>query len=376
MTKPKITESNSDTYFIKNRGIPKGCKYCLKGEKTVLFLNGICQLPNHCSWYCPISKERKAKNITFANEIHISSNEELIEEIRKTKAKGMSITGGDPLLKKNFKKTIEFMNYVKSVIGKNFHIHLYTNGLDFTQSIAEELASAGLDEIRFHSPLNKWKKIKYALNNGYSVGAEFPVIPNNEQITLLEKLIIYLNDIGGDFINLNEFEYCFSNSQSLKERGFRLKDGTMASVLNSREMALELLKRMSQKVSIKLHFCTTSAKDHFQLKNRYLKRAKTIKLPYEEITEDGLLEYGQIEGNLKSLNNLYKIFLSDLRIPKKFISFEKDYITIPNHILYNKRFLQILEKFNLKGFHVEIIPFRGKYCQITEKTLVLKSEID
>ena len=49
-----------------------------------------------------------------------------------------------------------------------------------------------------------------------SVGAEVPVIPEKEYVKNLEELIFYLDEIGAEFINLNEFEYCSPNSQSLK----------------------------------------------------------------------------------------------------------------------------------------------------------------
>ena len=189
----KIMESKGNTFYIKGRNLPKGCSLCLKGSKAVLFLNGICQNPEHCSWYCPISEERKNKDLTFADEIQISSNSELLMELDSINAEGMSITGGDPLIASNLAKTVDYIKYVKSVKGRKFHIHLYTNGIDFNDSVAEKLRIAGLDEIRFHPPKNKWKNIKFALNKGISVGAEVPVIPNDEEIMSLENFIYYLD---------------------------------------------------------------------------------------------------------------------------------------------------------------------------------------
>ncbi|MFX1268591.1 MAG: hypothetical protein ACFFAK_11585, partial [Promethearchaeota archaeon] len=75
MKKSKIAKSKAETYFIKGRGIPKGCRLCLIGAKTVLFINGLCQNPKHCYWYCPISDERKGKDFTYANEIKIKSKD-------------------------------------------------------------------------------------------------------------------------------------------------------------------------------------------------------------------------------------------------------------------------------------------------------------
>ena len=369
MKKTKIKESKGNTFYVKGRGMPKGCQYCLQGSKTVLFLNGICQKPEKCYWYCPISEERRDKLATYADEIKISTNDGLIEEINAINAQGMSITGGDPLIETNLEKTIEFIKHVKKVKGKKFHIHLYTNGINFTNKMANELAEAGLDEIRFHPPKSHWENIKKALNKGISVGAEVPVIPDKEQEQLLEEFVYYLDEIGAEFINLNEFEYCFPNSQYLKERGFYLKQGTVASVLNSQEMALDFIKRMGPKVSMKMHFCSIRAKDYYQLKSRYLRRARTIKLPHEEITKEGLLMYAQIEGKRENLARINELLTNQHKIPKKSIAFDEHTIKLPYRKVLNKKFISLLKEYNLHCNIIEIIPFREKDCfQITEST--------
>jgi len=378
MRESHIVESKSNTFFIESRGIPTGCQHCLSGTKAVLFLNGICQNPKHCSWYCPISEKRKNKKLTYANEIQISSKEQLLDELNKIKAKGMSITGGDPLFEPNFENTLEFIKFVKAKKGKKFHIHLYTNGLNFNESIAFSLARAGLDEIRFNPPKENWNVIKYALNKGMSVGAEVPVIPEKEYVENLEELIFYLDEIGAEFINLNEFEYCSPNSQSLKERGFKLKEGTIASVERSNESAIALIKKIAPKVKIKIHFCTIIAKDYWQLRERYLRRAKTIKLPYEEINEDGLLIFAQIEGDKIKIKEFKNILLNQLKVPRKFLSYEGLNIKLPLSFAIKEDLVKLIDQNNLKGYIVEITPFREEqYQQITEKTpiKVFKEEL-
>jgi pyruvate formate-lyase activating enzyme-like uncharacterized protein len=369
MKKAILAQSDGETYYIKGKGIPKGCKYCLKGSKVVLFLNGICQNPEHCFWYCPISEERKGKNLTFADEIEINTKEELLQEINSIKAKGMSITGGEPLSDLNFKKTIDFINFIKFSKGKKFHIHLYTNGIDFTEDKARNLSIAGLDEIRFHPSKNNWSVIEKALNKKMTVGVEVPVIPDEEHIKTLEQLIIFLNNIGADFINLNEFEFCFPNSQSLKDRGFQLKKGSIASVVNSQAAALALIRKLSPQVSIKMHFCSIKAKDYYQLKNRYIRRAKNVKLPYEVITQEGLLIFALIEGEKENLDKFYQLLLSELKGNEKFISYNKINIKIPFYISIEDKILSLIEKYGLNGYIIEMTPFRlSKYQQITEKT--------
>lgn len=369
MNQIKIIKSKTDTYYIKGRNIPKGCKYCLKGSKVVLFLNGICQKPDHCSWYCPISEERRGKNLTYADEIEIIKKEEILHEIDLINAQGLSITGGEPLSELNLEKTIEYIRYLKATKGKKFHIHLYTNGMNFNENIAKRLSSAGLDEIRFHPGKKDWANIKKALNQQIQVGAEAPVIPRVENIKCLEEFILYLDSIGVDFINLNEFEFCVSNSQSLKERGFKLKKDSLAAVVNSKETAINLIQKLGPKVSLKMHFCSIRAKDYYQLKNRYIRRAKNIKLPYEVITEEGLVLYAQIEGAEKELNKFYELLLFDLKIHEKFLSYDKKNIKLPFYISIEEQFLSTLETFDLKGYIIETTPFRQiKYKQITEKT--------
>ena len=379
MKKNKIVESYGNTFYLKGRGIPKGCHFCLKGAKTVLFLSGLCQKLNQCSWYCPISMERRNTDITFANEIQIMRKEDLIEENKKINAKGMSITGGDPLLDTNIEKTINFIKFVKNIEGDKFHIHLYTNGINFDRAIALKLANAGLDELRFHPSKENWRNIEEALNLGMSVGAEVPVIPDKKSMRDLEEFILYLDRIGVEFINLNEFEFCVPNSKSLKEKGYTLKAGTIASVENSKEMAMDLLEKLASKTSIKLHFCSTRAKDHFQLKNRYLRRAKVIKLPYEEITPEGLLLFAQIDGSEEDLVKFYNSVKSNFKISEKLINFNGNNIKLPVKFAIKESFILLLDKQNnLNGYIIETIPFRAIYSQITEKTpiKIFKQEFD
>ncbi|MFX0031178.1 MAG: radical SAM protein [Candidatus Hodarchaeota archaeon] len=379
MKNVRIIQSKALTYYIKGRGIPKGCQLCLNGEKTVLFLNGICQNPKHCYWYCPISFERKGKDFSFANEIKINSHEEIIHEINKTKAKGMSITGGEPLSDTNFQKTIDIIKYVKRKKGKRFHIHLYTNGLNFSEELANQLAEAGLNEIRFNPPKDRWKVISLALKKGMTVGVEVPVIPTKEYMEQLQELILFLDKIGVQFINLNEFEFSFTNSQYLREKGFRLKKNSIAAVENSKKTALKLLKKIYPEVSMKIHFCSISAKDYWQLKERYLRRAKSIKKPFESINNDGLLLFAQIEGSEQSLFKLNELLLNKIRIPQKYVFYDKQKMKIPVAFALEERFIELLDQYKLQGFIVEITPFRDeKYMQITEKTPIkeFKEEIE
>ena len=367
--KKKIVESKWESYYIKGRSIPKGCQLCLQGKKTVLFINGLCQNPQHCYWYCPISEERKNKDQSFVNEIPIINKLDLLKEINTSRSSGISITGGDPLYEPNVKRTIEYIEYLKQKKGKRFHIHLYTNGLNFNENIAQKLANAGLDEIRFNPPRKFWNNIKFALNKGMQVGVEVPAIPDVFNIKELEDFIYFLDKIGANFININEFEYCMPNSEYLKERGYFLQNGTIASVKNSKDYALDLIKRVTDKVHLKIHLCTVLTKDFWQLSLRYNRRAKSIKKPFEEITEEGLLIFASVEGNDQMLELIKNYFLTDIELSQKLFEVRNYEINFPIEVALNSDFQKFALQHNLKINIIETTPFiERKYRQITEKT--------
>ncbi|MHA2088164.1 MAG: hypothetical protein ACW972_07800, partial [Promethearchaeota archaeon] len=108
---------------------------------------------------------------------------------------------------------------------------------------------------------------------------------------------------------------------------------------------------------------------YYQLKNRYLRRAKNIKLPYEVITEEGLLIFAQIEGRKENLEKFYHLILSEMKIDEKLVVFNGDNIRVPFYISVDTQFVSIFESFQLIGYIVEMTPFRDlQHQQITEKT--------
>ena len=92
MNKRKI---ESTKFFSHKIGtIPRGCQLCVRGEKLVMFVTGLC--PRNCS-YCPISDKKHQHDVTYANEWPTADINDIIEEARLTEAKGAGFTGGDPM---------------------------------------------------------------------------------------------------------------------------------------------------------------------------------------------------------------------------------------------------------------------------------------
>jgi pyruvate formate-lyase activating enzyme-like uncharacterized protein len=373
--KSTIERSEGGSLYIGN--LPLGCQMCMRGQKLVLFIGGKCQKPARCQWYCPISESRKDSDQIYADEIKIISPDEVIEEAKLIQARGSSITGGDPLSSDDhIELTLFYLEELKNAYTTNFHIHLYTNGKNLTPEIAVRLAKSGLDEIRFHPAEEDFHKIEYAMDLGMDVGAEVPVIPNPENEEYIWNLIDYMDNIGANFVNLNEFEMNDPNHKSLQEKGFELVEGTMATVKGSWDLGMKILNNYPDRYNISLHLCPVGLKDGPQLRNRYKRRAESIQKPFEEITEDGTLLFLKVEGNKSDLQALYNELLRERGVPKKMMELnltdKTPKLNLPWFLSEEKYFAQTLEDHTLTGGIAEILPFRGEYAELCEFTPIKK----
>ena len=284
----KITSTGY--YSWKIGSLCKGCRQCIKGQKLVLYITGLC--PRKC-FYCPLSETRANKDLMWANEHPITTTKEAIEEAKLCDAKGAGITGGDPLLKMD--RTVKFIKALKRSFGKSFHIHLYTSLILVDEKRLKRLYESGLDEIRFHPDFNKekeWEKIFLAKRHPWKVGVEIPVIPQFEEQT--KKLLAFLSG-RIDFLNLNELEISDTNANKLVNRGYKPKDRISYGVKGSETMALKLLK-LCEKNNLKfdVHYCSTRLKDKVQLGERLKRRAKNVKKTFDVVDGEGMLVRGCI----------------------------------------------------------------------------------
>jgi len=282
--------------------LPKGCVLCEKGAKLVLLVTGKCD--RRCT-YCPLSAEKRGKDVFFANERRISQIEEALDEASLIDALGTGITGGDPLLA--IDRTTESIKALKKRFGKSHHIHLYTTSTD--KKRISRVAKAGLDEIRFHPPVAMWSNlrktpyagaVKHAKDLGMSVGLEIPVIPGTEKE--LVSAIAFADNAGLDFVNLNELEFSETNWRSLRALGFDVKDDVSSGVEGSEVLGLDLLRLDAD---VPIHYCSSSFKDGVQLRRRIMRRAKRVKRPHELLTKDGTFLKGVIETDHPAMTAAY-----------------------------------------------------------------------
>ena len=270
-------------------GEAEGCVQCQKGSKLVLFVTG------KCHWgcdYCPLSDNRRESPDMFANERRCKNWSEVIEEARAMNATGTGITGGDPML--DMEKSLEAIKQLKSALGKEHHIHLYTS-IPFDSVNAIRFADAGLDEIRFHLLDGRLERYLEVIDEchrvGINVGIELPCEPDKSES--LFKLLDEINGSNVQFLNLNELEITVGNQENMDVRGFNLSGAMTAAAEGSLELGIQL-KQRAKDMSFHVKFCSANFKDAGQLRARFRRRAEVTLRPYEVLSDDDTILFGAI----------------------------------------------------------------------------------
>lgn len=286
------------TKKIHNKRLAKGCRQCVYGRKSVLFITSRC---HYTCFYCPISDDKRSKETVKINEHLINKPDsktainELIKEIELCQSKGVGVTGGDPLATPA--RTLKYIKALKKHFGRRFHIHLYTSPQFVNKDKLEKLSDAGLDELRFHLNVESdalWDKVNLAKGLKFSVGVEVPAVP-----TLMEeskKLLDFCKKTSIiKFVNLNELEYSDAGIQILAKRGFFTKDSLSYAIEHSEAAAIKLVE-YGKSIGLRVHYCSAQFKDSVQLGNRLRLRAQSVVTPHELVDEEGMIVRGEIHS--------------------------------------------------------------------------------
>ncbi len=277
-------------YSYSTHELPLGCQYCVKGEKLVLFVTGIC--PRVC-YFCPLSDIKYGNDVIYANERTVQNFEDIILEAELMNAKGAGITGGDPLSR--IDRTTDFIQKLKMRFGKRFHTHLYTSLNLVTEKNLEGLFLSGLDEIRFHLDLDNkqfWPRIAIAQKYTWHIGVEVPLIPTKEKE--LKNLLDFVCD-KAKFVNLNELERADNKMSRLGEMGFSTKGRFSYAIEGSLVLGLKLLQYAKEKqYHTAVHVCTAKLKDRIQLANRIRRESENVRKPFDVVDKEGILSRGAL----------------------------------------------------------------------------------
>jgi len=279
----------------------------------VLFVYGYCD-QRDC-FYCPLGENRKNVDAVYANERRVESDADVIEEARRMDALGSSITGGEP--QEVLERTCHYLDLLKGEFGPDHHTHLYT-GITGGRENMRRLSAAGLDEIRFHPPVERWgdlhgseweEILHVAREEGLTPAFEIPGIRAEPEF------LEFLDEGAAEFCNVNEFEMSDGNYRRMQERGFDLQDGHMSAVDGSKDAILAEMAAHE-----KVYFCTSVFKDAAQHRNRLKRMAENVRRAFDEVTEDGTLVYGKTYADPDRF--------AELGVPEEFYTVKSDHVEV------------------------------------------------
>lgn len=271
--------------------ISKGCELCGQGEWSCLFITGIC---NANCFYCPADQSKD--DLPQTQKLIFENSELYINYINKFKFKGVSLSGGEPLMV--FDRTLEFIQQVRKNCDPEIYIWMYTNGILVTDEKLEKLADAGLNEIRFDIGAVNYnpKVLKNAAKYIANVTVEIPAVPHHKE--QLFEILPTLVEYGVTNLNLHQLRLTQYNAPKLLPQEYTFLHGEQPSVAESELTAFEIMQFVNdQKLNIGVNYCNFQYKNRFQKAGFRNKMADVLVEPNEEITQNGYLRKIVTEDN-------------------------------------------------------------------------------
>ncbi len=265
------------------RHLSPGCKICSEGKWSCLFINNIC---NAKCFYCP--SEQKELSIPATNHLTFKSAEVYALYLKKFGFSGASISGGEPFI--TFDLTLEYIKTIREVMGVDFHIWMYTNGILADRTKIQSLANAGLNEIRFDLTAVDYNIEKAALACGIveTVTVEIPAIP--DEIDNLKKMVSELSIAGINHLNLHQLRCTPYSVPKLIERGISFIHAPFVLAAYSEVTALELMAyTLENRINLPVNFCSFLYKHSCQNAASRKRGVNHIVLHEESVTESGYI---------------------------------------------------------------------------------------
>jgi len=267
-----------------------GCRVCLEGQWSCLFINGKC---NCRCFYCPT--EQNDISIPTTNRIPFSTALTYAEYIRRFSFRGLSISGGEPML--TFDRTIDYLETARRVLGPDIHFWLYTNGTRVTRERLETLKAAGLNEIRFDISAVDYDLTKPEMAAGIidCVTIEIPAIP--EDADRMAVLLPKMTSAGVCHLNLHQLRLTPHNRTQMLKRNYTFLHGESVTVLESELTALALMQiACDQQLPLPVNYCSFVYKRRYQQAATRRRNALDMIKGWESVTENGFIRSLSITG--------------------------------------------------------------------------------
>ncbi len=264
------------------RTLSPGCRSCMEGTWSCLFINGIC---NASCFYCPSPQNSKDQPMT--NTLVFEKASDYVSYVEKFGFRGVSISGGEPFL--TFSRTLEYLRAVRAAFPE-MHLWMYSNGKLATTEKLRQLAAAGLNEIRFDISAFNYGLAAVEMASGIieTVTVEIPAIPEDRD--LLQNLLLLMAHRGVHHLNLHQIRCTPHNRNNLVARGYTFIRGQSLTVLESEITALEILDYTErQQLPLPVNYCSFPYKNRYQAAAWRKHLAPHILGSYECPTETGYI---------------------------------------------------------------------------------------
>ena len=263
--------------------ISAGCRLCGKGTWSCLFITGKC---NANCFYCPASQS--SDEIPSSQQFTFSTPESYAEYINHFGFKGVSFSGGEPLL--YFERVLEYLKTVRKKCNPDIYIWMYTNGILGDENKFQKLADAGLNEIRFDIGATGFRldNVKKAKGIIPVVTVEIPAVPEEKE--KIKQLLPEMIEAGVSNQNLHQLRLTFYNASKLSKRKYTFIHAEQPIVLESELAALEIISFASENnLDLGINYCSFHFKNRFQKAGFRKQMAKTLASAEDEITDNGYI---------------------------------------------------------------------------------------
>lgn len=288
--------------------LSRGCQICGEGSWSCLFVTGLC---NAKCFYCPAKQNED--HIPATQQVTFSRADDYADYINHFGFKGVSISGGEPLI--SFERTLDFIKTIRNKCSRDTYIWMYTNGILAKKEKFQLLADAGLDEVRFdigavNYRIDNLLKAKDVIGN---ITVEIPAIPEDlgEMKAMLPKLV----DAGVTNLNLHQLRLTEYNAPKLLNRNYTFLHGEQPTVIESELAAMKLIKEvLDRSIPLGVNYCCFQFKNRFQ-KAGYRRNVATKLLNnYETLTERGYIRSVFFNNSLLENNIDLKTLAEDMTI--------------------------------------------------------------
>ena len=254
------------------RSLPPGCRGCLGGKGTNLYVTGLCT--RDC-FFCFNTKPRKDEIVVHG--FKIKEPEEAAQIVERYGLHSVGISGGEPLLFPE--RVLRIIRSLRSLKNR-VRIDLYSNGDRATDDMLARLKEEGLDAVRFNLVANEFdiSPVRRALRHFKEVAVEIPAVP--DRLDDLKGMVLELDRAGAPYLNIHELFSCRENDARVRDEGYAAQKEASEALLwspvaDGEEAALSLLLfALENAKTLSAYYC--SCKTQEMISRRGLKRRNRL----------------------------------------------------------------------------------------------------